>query len=298
MKSLRHMTALYLPLLLATACSQGTVNLTQQPSMVSAGVPQISATQISATQISATQISAIQTSASLNISPLTIEPIALEPVSQVVVDRQIQMRKQANLTPEAKEATTTTAAVATPELTSEEIAQIKRLEASLLAQIESEDQDHAEQNPDFKTQSLQGGEDVDIELFLYHPTYGKRAKSWGIDTAQEFLMAGKSPTRRWLLRLKLEGLFAPKNFKYQVLFWVEQADLLRVSGVSREAAWLLAANGITSVPDLARRTNNFEQIALLTSLKLMAFQNGFDQPSSSDLKSWVNEAKTLEPIIY
>jgi len=285
MKFLPRLTAL-IPLLL-TACSHGTVNLTSFPSnnlpTSALTEPQTRAQSTSLPQMT----EQIQQNSSL--TKLQLEPIALEAISHEVVVEQIELRKQSALPENSPQQA---------ELSQTEINKIKQLEASLLKQIRSEDQAHAEQNPEFRTQSLQGGEDVDIELFLYHPTYGKRAKSWGIDTAKEFLMAGKSPTRRWLLRLKLEGLFAPKNFKYQVLFWVEQADLLRVSGIDREMAWLLAANGITSVPDLARRTNSFEQIALLTSLKLMAFQNGFDQPSSSDLENWVNEAKTLEPIIY
>lgn len=282
MKSLSRISALCLPLLL-TAC-QGSANLLPNSNVpVNAASTQTLSTPV---QVSPTELS--------GLAPLKLDPIPLEPVDAATVAEGLKLRQEA-------EAVQTAAAETKPEnvaLPAQEVSEIRKLETQLKGQIQSEDQQHAELGPDFSVKSAQQGEDVDIELFLYHPTYGKRAKFWGIDNAKEFLMAGKSPTRRWLLRLKLEGLFAPSGFKYQVLFWVEQADLLRITGVSREDAWMLAANGITSVPDLARRTNSLEQTALLTSLKLMALQNGFDQPSRSDLEAWVNEAQNLEPMIY
>ena len=151
---------------------------------------------------------------------------------------------------------------------------------------------------DFKVQSAEGGEDVDIELFLYNPKYGKRAKWWGIDNAREFLESGKSPSGRWWLKFKLAGMFAPRDFKYQILFWVEQADLLRVSGIDREQAWVLVSNGITSVPDLAQRTGSLEQKTLWTSVKLLAWTHGIDAPSLSEFKAWIEEAQSLDPLIY
>lgn len=190
-------------------------------------------------------------------------------------------------------------------------AELQRVSAASLKGLQSVDdmsaQERAEiqdfvnsQNPsnDFKVLSAEGGEDVDIELFLYNPKYGKRAKWWGIDNAREFLESGKSPSGRWWLKFKLEGVFAPRDFKYQILFWVEQADLLRISGVSREQAWVLVSNGITSVPDLARRTGSLEQKTLWSSVKLMAWTHGIDAPSLDEFEDWIEEAQGLEPMIY
>ena len=100
-----------------------------------------------------------------------------------------------------------------------------------------------------------------------------------------------------MLRLKLEGLFAPKDFSRQLLFWVEQADLLRLKEVNKDQAWLLVASGITSVPDLARRSS-FELGAMVVSMQITALTYGIDAPSLSELKDWAEEAQTLDPVIY
>jgi hypothetical protein len=179
----------------------------------------------------------------------------------------------------------------------EESLALQPLIAQAEAKIAEEDARIANVGGDFLVQSADQGKDIDIELFLYHPKYGKKAKSWGIDNANEFLQAGRSPWRRWLLRLKLEGLFAPKDFSRQLLFWVEQADLLRLHDVNPDQAWLLVASGVTSVPDLARRSA-FELGAMVVSMQITALTYGIDAPSLSELKDWAEEAQALEPVIY
>lgn len=187
----------------------------------------------------------------------------------------------------------------TPEVFSTaEQAAIEKLIAQAEPKIAEEDAARGMQSKaDFAIQSADQGKDVDIEMFLYHPKYGQKAKSWGIDNAYEFLQAGRSPWRRWVLRLKLEGLFAPKDFSRQLLFWVEQADLLRLKDVNKDQAWLLVASGITSVPDLARRSS-FELGAMVVSMQITALTYGIDAPSLSELKDWAEEAQTLDPVIY
>ncbi len=225
-----------------------------------------------------------------NESKLTLEPINLAPVSEETVKAQAHLRTEAKTAPKAS--TTTTAKSA------DEQAEIQKLLKEAEAKIQEEDRAHAAKSAaSFSTKSAQGGKDVDIELFLYHPKYGAEAKKSGIKTAYDFLQAAKSPWRRWTLKLKLEGLFAPKGFNQQVLFWAEQADLLRVSGINKDHAWLLVAHGITSVPDLGRR-NAFELGSMIVSLKLTAFKYGMSSPSLDDLKAWSEEARTLQPVIY
>ncbi|MGV3526401.1 MAG: DUF4332 domain-containing protein [Candidatus Sericytochromatia bacterium] len=219
---------------------------------------------------------------------LALAPIALAAVSPETVQMQGELRKSV----------TRVSAPASTEDAAERL-QIQQLIDSVQGKIAAEDAAYAAANPgDFRVKTAQQGKDVDIELFLYHPKYGSKAKSWGIDNAYEFLEAGKSPWRRWTLRLKLEGLFAPKGFSQQVLFWIEQADLLRISGVSKDQAWLLVAAGITSVPDLARRSSGIEQAALVLSLKTLGFQYGISAPNLDTFQDWVDEAQQLEPVIY
>ena len=89
----------------------------------------------------------------------------------------------------------------------------------------------------------------------------------------------------------------PAGFEQQILFWVEQADLMRITGVSREDAFLLVSHGITSVPDLTRR-NIIELTTIRLSMAVMAFSYGFDAPSQNDIESWATEAKSMEVVIY
>lgn len=262
----RAFSLLLFPMLLLTACGSSQISPNSQ--------------LLTASQLSSEPSETASTA---------LAAISLNPVANSTSQAQLKAEKQAPLLEE--------------EVFSEtEMKEIQRLLKLAEPKIAEEDREHAaqlqKQSADFAVKSAQQGKDVDIELFLYHPKYGKKAKSWGIDNAHEFLMAGCSPFRRWTLRLKLEGLFAPKNFSQQVLFWVEQADLLRISGVSREQAWLLASMGITSAPDLARRNNIIELTALQVNMKLLAFSNGMKAPSLSELEDWADEAAGLEPVIY
>lgn len=231
----------------------------------------------------------LQSTFSQNSNQLQAEPakaIQLEAINKETIEQQAQLRQKKVSVSEADVTT------------NDEQIKIRQMIAEAESKIADEDRQFAEKNTlTFSTKTAEQGKDIDIELFLYHPKYGAKAKSWGIDNANEFLMAARSPWRRFTLKLKLEGLFAPKGFNQQVLFWAEQADLLRISGVSKDQAWLLVANGITSVPDLARR-NPIELGAMMVSMKLMAFQYGMDAPSMSELEDWSDEAKTLEPVLY
>ncbi len=210
-----------------------------------------------------------------------LAPIALSPVSEAsILKPTFQTENGAEL-----------------EFSVAEMTSVQALLKQAEKHIAAEDLQY-QQNSNFKIKTAQQGKDVDVQLFLYDAKYGKQAKKWNIDTAHDFLQAGRSPWRRWTLRLKLEGLFAPSGFSQQILFWVEQADLLRVSGVDRDQAWLLAASGITSIPDLARRTNIIEQTTLQVSMKIMALTYGLSAPSLTELKSWVTEAQGLDPVIY
>jgi len=236
---------------------------------------------------SAATTSAKQTTAKQTAPRQTIE---LKPVSKETVQAQAQLRKAASTAP--KQESSTEASPYSPD----EVAALKELEASLADELQAEDQMQAS-TQEFGLKSAQQGKDIDIEMFLYNPKYSKSAKFWGIKNANDLLQAGRSPLRRWLLKRKLEGLWAPGGFEQQILFWVEQADLLRITGVSRDDAWLLVANGITSVPDLARR-NVVELAAMKLSISILALQYGMDVPSLDDLKAWTEEAKTLQPVIY
>ena len=173
------------------------------------------------------------------------------------------------------------------EISQSEIDEINKMMAS--ANIEENN---------FSVKTAQQGKDISVDLLLMNPKAASRARFWGIKTADKLLNAGSSPTKRWWLNKKLGGLFASDAFKSQVLFWVERADMLRLKDVTLEDSLLLVMAGITSVPDLARYNNIVDQTALRISLSLLAFQYGYPVPSSSEVKSWTNEATMTSPILY
>lgn len=159
--------------------------------------------------------------------------------------------------------------------------------------VKSEDKDFS-----FGIKTVDQGKDVSVDLLLYNPKAAKRAKFWGIKDANELLNKGTSPTKRWFLTRKLGGLFPSDAFKAQVLFWVERADMLRIKNVDLQDSFLLVMSGITSVPHLARFNNPFDQAALKVQLSLLAFQYGMPIPTLDEVKTWTQEATTLQPILY
>ncbi|MBT9543831.1 MAG: DUF4332 domain-containing protein [Candidatus Sericytochromatia bacterium] len=274
-----------------TACGSVSSPVATQSSLKTALTVENSLRQNSGSKETVTRSAATTTAkqtTAKQVSPK--QTIELKPVSKETVQAQAQLRKSASTAPKQESSTDTSP------YSPDEVAALKELEASLAEELQAEDQMQAS-TQEFGLKSAQQGKDIDIEMFLYNPKYSKSAKFWGIKNANDLLQAGRSPLRRWLLKRKLEGLWAPGGFEQQILFWVEQADLLRITGVSRDDAWLLVANGITSVPDLARR-NVVELAAMKLSISILALQYGMDVPSLDDLKAWTEEAKTLQPVIY
>lgn len=253
------------------------------------GAPNLNAIESTAASLK-TAATSKNTTKATSSAPVKASKIALKPLAKTDADTMQQQLKQA-----AKQAPATNAT----EVDQDEIDKIKALIKEVESKIQEEDQEfEASAKPkSFAVKSAQQGKDVEIDLFLMHPKYARKSKFWGIKNANEFLQAGRSPTRRWLLKMKLEGLFAPNWFEQQLLFWVEQADLLRITNVNRDQAFLMVAHGITSAPDLARR-NVIELAALMVSMKIMAFQYGMKAPSLDELEGWAKEARTLEPVIY
>lgn len=81
----------------------------------------------------------------------------------------------------------------------------------------------------------------------------------------------------------------------QLLNWVNMADLMRISGVGEEYSELLEAAGVDTVKELRNRNaeNLTEAMAKVNEEKKLTRA----APSAKVVAKWVEQAKTLEPLI-
>ena len=81
----------------------------------------------------------------------------------------------------------------------------------------------------------------------------------------------------------------------QLLKWANMADLMRISGVGQEYSELLEAAGVDTVKEL--RNRNAEHLA--DKMKEVNEQKKLARstPSTSSVTKWVDQAKTLDPLI-
>lgn len=82
-----------------------------------------------------------------------------------------------------------------------------------------------------------------------------------------------------------------------ILSWVNVADLMRISGVSRQYSELLEAAGVDTVKELRRR--NAENLA---AAMLAANTHGRNRlvkrpPSARVVAGWIGQAKDLPPVV-
>ena len=81
----------------------------------------------------------------------------------------------------------------------------------------------------------------------------------------------------------------------QLLKWANMADLMRISGVGEEYSELLEAAGIDTVKELKmRRADNLTaKMKEVNEAKKLVRQ----APSESQVSKWVEQAKSLDPMI-
>ena len=81
----------------------------------------------------------------------------------------------------------------------------------------------------------------------------------------------------------------------QLLKWANMADLMRISGVGSEYSELLEAAGVDTVKEL--RNRNAENLAAKMAEVNEAKKLTRTVPSEKVVKGWVEQAKTLDPLI-
>ena len=81
----------------------------------------------------------------------------------------------------------------------------------------------------------------------------------------------------------------------QLLKWVNMADLMRISGIGQEYSELLEAAGVDTVKEL--RNRNAANLA--EAMKTTNEQKKLTRtvPSEKTVAKWVEQAKTLDPLI-
>ena len=121
------------------------------------------------------------------------------------------------------------------------------------------------------------------------PKYAGLLKQQGIYTTGKLLEVGSKPAGRKELADKTS------INESSILKWVNMCDLFRINGVAGQFAELLEGSGVNTVKEL--RNRNAENLA--EKMKEVNEQKHLCKttPNASMLSGWVDQAKTLEPMI-
>lgn len=121
------------------------------------------------------------------------------------------------------------------------------------------------------------------------PAYAAKLEAHGIKTVAALLEAGASKKGR-------DSIADGTGIAYdKILKWVNMADLFRIKGVGEEYSELLEAAGVDTVKEL--RTRNAENLHAKMEEVNAAKKLVKAMPSASQVASWVDHAKTLDPVV-
>lgn len=82
----------------------------------------------------------------------------------------------------------------------------------------------------------------------------------------------------------------------EILEWMNRVDLMRIDGVDAYYADLLEEAGVDTVVELAQRNQENLHESLSELVKKMPFIVD-EEPSLEQVKSWIQQAKTLDRLI-
>lgn len=121
------------------------------------------------------------------------------------------------------------------------------------------------------------------------PKYAEILKAQGISTAEKLLevAAGKSGRKELVEKTGIS--------ESSILKWVNMCDLFRINGVAGQFAELLEGAGVDTVKELRNRNadNLAEKMAEVNAAKRLCKTS----PSAKVVTKWVEEAKTLNPMV-
>ena len=117
-------------------------------------------------------------------------------------------------------------------------------------------------------------------------TFAAKLKDNGVDTVEELLKEGGSPSGRASIARKT-GIDESK-----ILEWVNRADLMRIKGVGSEFSDLLEAAGVDSVKELAqRRADNLHaKMSEMNEKKNLVNR----VPGLAEVEGWIKQAGDMK----
>ena len=119
--------------------------------------------------------------------------------------------------------------------------------------------------------------------------YTEKLQEYGVRTTERLLKVAASKKGREDLALRT-GLS-----ETLILEWVNLADLMRIRGIGSEYSDLLEEAGVDTVKELRNRRpdNLYSKLAEINDQKHLVRR----VPSQKEVNSWVDQAKTLPPVI-
>ena len=121
------------------------------------------------------------------------------------------------------------------------------------------------------------------------PTFGEKLKAAGVNNTGDLLKACCDKKGR-------DGLAESTGISYDnLLKWANRADLMRLNGVGKQFSELLENAGVDTVKELAqRRADNLTaKMEEVNAEKKLARTT----PKQDQVEGWIQEAKTMDPII-
>jgi len=128
-----------------------------------------------------------------------------------------------------------------------------------------------------------------IEIEGIGEIYKSKLNEVGIKDTRDYLERSKTPIEREKLS-KETGI--PEKL---ILEWANLSDLMRIDGVAEEYADLMEEAGVDTVKELKNRVpeNLYEKMKEINEMKNLVRR----LPSLNDVKSWVEQAKELPPML-
>ena len=121
------------------------------------------------------------------------------------------------------------------------------------------------------------------------PAYAAKLAEQGIKTTAEYLAKAADAKGRQALA-EATGISSSL-----ILRWANQADLMRIRGIGEEFAELLEKSGVDTVKELKMR--NARNLTTMMDAANAEKKLVRRVPTLAEVEKWIEQAKTLEPLI-